>query len=156
MRVRDIRSAGTAWVVAGVLLGFVAHAAAQGPMGERGPMGPPPGAGGGLPPIFMRADLSEEQRTQIRALVTEQRDAHRAEFEERRTVQHQLTAAIYGAGADAEQVSQLVTRLAELQKQALEEDAALQTKIAALLTEQQRQQIVEREGQGPGPGARRR
>ena len=70
-------------------------------------------------------------------------------------LQEQLAGAIYGsAAADADGVAQIVTRLSELQKAALEADIALQTKVAALLTEAQRQQVIAQASLRPGaPGA---
>jgi periplasmic protein CpxP/Spy len=154
MRIRDLGGLGAVCVVLGVLMGLAVTASAQGPgggpMGARGPQGPPPGAGGGLPPVFLRVELTDQQRTQIKALVDEQREARRAELDERRTLHLQLTTAIYGTTTtDAETVAQIVTRLGELQKLALDADLTLQTKIAALLTDQQRQQIVEQESSRP-------
>jgi Spy/CpxP family protein refolding chaperone len=119
-------------------------------------MGPGPGGPGGLPPIFLRVELTEPQRTQIKALVDEQRESRRAHMEERRTLQQQLTSAIYGTGTDADSLASIVTKLAELQKQALDADVALQTRIAALLTDEQRQQIVAQEAARPGPPQRPR
>ena len=141
-------------IVLGVLLGVAVNVAAQGPVGPRGPMGPPPGQGG-LPPLFMRIELTEQQRSQIHVLVEEQRDSRRADMEERRTLQQQLTSAIYG-GTDTDSMAATVARLAELQKQALDADVALHTKVAALLTDDQRQQIVALEAARPAPRQRSR
>jgi Spy/CpxP family protein refolding chaperone len=153
-------------VVLAVMLGLGGNATAQTAVGQRGPGGPPPGGPGGpggfggLPPLFMRIELTESQRTQVKALLDEQREARRADLEERRTLHEQLASAIYGStAADADGVPQIVTRLSELQKAALEADIALQTKVAALLTEEQRQQVVQQASLRPGPpgaGARSR
>jgi Spy/CpxP family protein refolding chaperone len=150
MRIRDLGGLGAVCVVVGILMGLAVNVSAQGPgggpMDPRGPQGPPPGAGGGLPPVFLRVELTDQQRTEIKVLVDEQREARRAELEERRTLHLQLTTAIYGTTTtEAETVAQIVTRLGELQKLALDADVTLQTKIAALLTDQQRQQIVEQD-----------
>jgi periplasmic protein CpxP/Spy len=151
MQGRDRSVKGRLWIALGVLLGLAVNAAAQ------GPMGPPPGAGGGgLPPLFMRVQLTDQQRTQIKALVDEQRESRRPEVEERRALQQQLTSAIYGGTTAADSLNEVVTRLAELQKQGLDADVALQTKIAALLTDEQRQQIIALEAARPGPPARTR
>jgi Spy/CpxP family protein refolding chaperone len=161
MQGHDRTGRGQWWIVIGVLLGLAVNAAAQGPIGAggRGPIGPPPGPGGpgaGLPPIFLRIDLTDQQRTQIKAILDEQRESRRAELEERRTLQQQLTAGIYGSGADADALAAIVAKLADLQKQALDADVVLQTKIAALLTDEQRQQIIVLETSRPAPPHRSR
>jgi Spy/CpxP family protein refolding chaperone len=148
-----------AWAVLAVCLGLAVNVAAQapvgaGPVGQRGPGGPPPGGPGGpggLPPLFMRIALTEAQQTQIKALLDEQREARRTDMDERRTLQEQLASAIYGSTADVDGVQQIVTRLSELQKAALEADVALQTKVATLLTEEQRQQVIAQASLRPGP-----
>jgi periplasmic protein CpxP/Spy len=156
MQGRDGTGKGSLWLVAAVLLGLAVSSAAQGPMGPggpgapRGPMGP-----GGLPPILLGVQLTDQQRTQIKAILEESRESRRAEMEERRTLQQQLATAIYGSGTDADSLAALVTRLGELQKQALDADIVLQTKLAALLTDAQREQIVA-QAANPGPPQRSR
>ena len=116
MRIRDLGGLGAVCVVLGVLMGLAVTASAQGPgggpMGPRGPQGPPPGAGGGLPPSSCGSSFTDQQRTQIKALVGEEREARRAELDERRTLHLQLTTAIYGTTTtDAETVAQIAALL---------------------------------------------
>jgi protein CpxP len=156
MQGREGQAKGSLWIVAAVLLGLAVSSAAQGPIGPRGPGAPRgPMGPGGLPPILLGVELTDQQRTQIKALLDEQRESRRSEMEERRTLQQQLTAAIYGTGTDEDSLAAIVTRLAELQKQALDADIALQTKLAALLTDAQRQQIVA-QATNPDPPQRSR
>ena len=101
------RQFGAGWWAAGVLLGLAVTVGAQTP--DRGPGMPPPGGprggpGGGLPAFFMRLDLTEEQRTQVRGLMDQQREERKAQRDELRTVHQQLAAAIYGGATDGQSV----------------------------------------------------
>ncbi len=90
----------------------------------------------------MRINLTEQQKTELRTLVEQDRESRKGQFEQVRTLRQQLNAAVFGGTADTQQLSDLTAQLADLQRQALEADVALQVKIAALLTDEQRQQIV--------------
>jgi Spy/CpxP family protein refolding chaperone len=107
--------------------------------------------------------LSDDQQTQIKTLLDQQRDERRGSMDEARAVQQQLGTAIFGAAAaDTAQLTELTTKLADLQRQGLEAEVAMQVKIAAVLTDTQRQQLLAmraaREAAGPrgpgGPGGR--
>jgi Spy/CpxP family protein refolding chaperone len=101
----------------------------------------------------MQLDLTEQQRTEIRGIVEEQRTAGQALQQNMRQAQQQLMAAIYGGSAESGSVEDIVSRIAELQKQALAADVAVQQRVAPLLTDQQKQQLlqmVNRPGR-PGP-----
>lgn len=140
MRNRKTWKKGAAVVVAGMLMSSVALVSAQGPRGR--PI--PPGAGGpgALPPGLMRINLTEQQKTELRTPIEQDRQSRKAQFEQVRTLRQQLNAAVFGGTADMQQLSELTAQLADLQRQALEADIALQVRIAALLTDEQRQQVA--------------
>lgn len=143
MRSRKTWIKSAALVVASVLVGAVAMVSAQGPQGRPGRVPPGgPGGPGGLPPGLMQINLTDPQRTDLRTLVEQDRESRKAALEQLRTVRQQLTVAVFGSPADTQQVSDLTAQLADLQRQGLEADIALQVKVAALLTDEQRQRIV--------------
>ena len=154
-RVPGMRNA--LWMAAALLIGLGAAVPAQGPRGGPGgpPRMPPGGPGAGLPPAFMRVNLTKEQQTQVRSLFEQRRANGEALRTELHGVQRELIAAIYVAAPDDANVSELTARLAELQRLALDADVALQLQVAALLTDDQRRQVTDGErrspGEAPGP-----
>ncbi len=145
MRKRNMWTKGVAVIAATLILGAVALVSAQGPQGRPGPRGGP-GGPGGLPPGLMRINLTEQQKSELRTLVEQDRDARKPQFEQVRTLRQQLNAAVFSGAPDQQQLSALTAQLADLQRQALEADVALQVRIAALLTDEQRQQIATARG----------
>lgn len=156
-----------AWVTVAFLLAVPVVAAAQpsGMPGQAGPgqmppggrgMMPPPGMGPGGGPAWvgavMRLDLTEQQRADVKALTDGQRDSQRGLREQVRATQLQLAAAVFTASPDAAAISEIVQSLAELQRQGLEADVALQQRVAALLNDTQRAQVVTFLSQGPPRG----
>jgi Spy/CpxP family protein refolding chaperone len=122
-----------------------------GPGAQGGPgMG---GPGGGLRAV-MQLDLTDQQRTEIRQIMQEQRQAGRELQAQVRQTQQQLMTAIYGGSQEAGSALEIVTRLAELQKQVLEADVTVQQRVAQLLTDEQKQQLLKmlnRAGPPPPP-----
>ena len=144
-------------------------AAAQPPGAGGAPGMPPEGRGGQPPPgmrpggpgwqmFLMRLELSEQQRTAIKQLMDEARDADQAAVEQVRAVQLQLAAAIYTTTPDSSAIGALLVQLTEAQRPLIEADVALQQKVSAVLTENQRARLLESMKQVPprgGPPARR-
>ena len=129
------------------------------PPGERSGQ-PPPGmrpGGPGWQMALMRLELSEPQRTAVKQLLDESREADPTAMEQVRAVQQQLATAIYTSAPDPSAIAALVAQLGETQRPILEADVALQQKVSAVLTEQQRAQLLELLKQPPprrGPPAR--
>jgi Spy/CpxP family protein refolding chaperone len=122
-----------------------------GPGAQGGPgMG---GPGGGLRAV-MQLDLTDQQRTEIRQIMQEQRQAGQELQAQVRQTQQQLMAAIYGGSQESGSAAEIVARLAELQKQVLEADVTVQQRVAQLLTDEQKQQLLKmlnRAGPPPPP-----
>ena len=151
----------TAWrrwaqgiAIAGLAVGLCTAASAaaqpQAP-GRRGPGGP-----GGMmrPPPFAHLKLSDDQRTKIHALFADQREETWATREKVRTAHDELRSAIYGSTApDTARIDELVAQIVELTAQQLKSRTSLEIRLAALLTDEQRQQMATaRRGPEPRPG----
>lgn len=146
----------------------VLPAAAQLPAGGGAP-GMPPGGRSGQPPpgmrpggpgwqmFLMRLELTEQQKTAIKQLLDESRDADRTAMEQVRAAQQQLATAIYASAPDPSAIAALVLQLGEAQGPILEADVALQQKVSAVLTDGQRARLLELMKQPPlrgGPPVR--
>lgn len=127
------------------IAGF-AFADAQG-RGQRGPglMGGGPGGFG----FFARmADLSDEQRKQVQAVLEE----HRASREQGRAamdLHRQLQAELLADVPDEQKIDTLRRQLVEAQGEALTAQIALQRKLAQILTPEQRAKARERLAEAP-------
>lgn len=114
-----------------------------GPAHGRGPMG-----------MLRGVDLTDAQREQIRAIVTEQRtgeDSMRKLGELRR----ELHTAIFADTPDPARIEQLKGAIVEAEAAALAARIEHQLKIAQVLTPDQRAKVREMPGPGPrGRGAR--
>jgi len=162
---RTIRPTLAAWMAIGFIVAVAASAFAQ-PGGMPGQMGqgqmppggrgqmPPPGMGGG--PMWqgavMRLDLADAQRNDIRSLLDAQRESNRTLREGVRALHEQLATAVYGVNPDTASIPDIVQKLTEANRQALEADVALQQKVSALLTEAQRADLVKMLTQRPPRG----
>jgi periplasmic protein CpxP/Spy len=120
---------------------------AQPPQGGRGP-GRGPGAGG-LMPMLRGLNLTDAQREQIRALTDERRaagDPGRNLIDLRR----QLQTAILADTPDQQKIEELKNSIAAASAQELAARIDLQSRIAQVLTPEQRAQAREAVGKGPG------
>ena len=140
----------TIWsaVAALVLAAAVAiPAIAQPPQGGRGP-GRGPGFDGALP-ILRGLDLSDAQREQIRALTEAQRTADNP----RRNLmdlERQLQAALLADSPDQQKIDELKNSIAAASAADLTARIELQSRIAQVLTPEQRAQAREALGKAPG------
>jgi Spy/CpxP family protein refolding chaperone len=160
------------WIVAiGVVLAtsLATVLTAQPPggrMGRPGPgmggpgMGPGPGGPMGMAPFGLRLeglDLTDEQRAAIRQLVQDHAEANKARLKEARSLSDQLRAAILSEPPDTSAVATLKASMASLQAELFAAGVDLQTRIAAVLTTEQRATLREAQAaSGGGPRARRR
>jgi periplasmic protein CpxP/Spy len=120
---------------------------AQPPQGGRGP-GRGPGAGG-LMPVQRGLNLTDAQREQIRAL-TEQRHAAGDPVRNLMDLERQLQTAILADTPDQQKIEELKNSIAAASAQELAARIDLQSRIAQVLTPEQRAQAREAVGKGPG------
>jgi Spy/CpxP family protein refolding chaperone len=121
--------------------------------------GPERGMGPGGPGFGMlqRLDLNEEQRTQIRSILDQRKQA--AADREGPQLQKQLREALFADTPDTAKIEELKAALTAAHAAALNEHVALHLQIAHILTPEQRQKARELEGGrsgrgGPGPRGR--
>jgi len=144
--------------VAGLIaVSAFALADAQGGAGQRGPGGGPggPGFGRGGPGGLARfADLTDDQRTQVQAILEEDR-ASRQGPPAAMALQRQLDAEILADVPDEQKIDTLRQQLVQAQTEAVARHIGLQRKIAQVLTAEQRAKARERLAEAPQRGARR-
>lgn len=123
---------------------------AQPPQGGRGP-GRGPGSGGPLP-MLRGLNLTDAQKEQIRTLIEQRRTGE----DPRRNLmdlERQLQTAILADAPDQQKIEELKGSIATASAQELVARIELQSRIAQILTPEQRAQA--REAVGKGPGGRR-
>ena len=127
--------------VAGFSFAVAQEPDVQGP--RRGGFGFGGPRGGGPLGIARLADLTEEQRNQVRAIVQEERAARQRP---RATVpvHRELQAEILADLPDEQKIETLRQQLAEAHAEGLQRDIALQRRIAQVLTPEQRATVGER------------
>lgn len=151
---RNVIKTGVVGAVAAVFVASVAMAGgqvpAQGEQGRRGPGGPGfggpggPGGRGGFG-VIMR-ELTPEQRTQVRAIMDEERpDGPPADGKLRRDLEAELLADAPNEARIEELRQQIITATGE----GLSRHIAVQKKVAAILTPEQKAKARERLAEGP-------
>src|SRR6185369_14771848 len=123
---------------------------AQPPQGGRGP-GRGAGPGGPLP-ILRGLDLTDAQKEQIKTL-TEQRRTGEDPRRNLMDLERQLQTAVLADTPDQQKIDELKGSIATASAQALAARIELESRIAQILTPEQRAQA--REAVGKGPGGRR-
>jgi Spy/CpxP family protein refolding chaperone len=127
------------------------------------PQGPPPQ---GPPP--QGPPLTDEQRTKLQALATEQRDRLHAARDQTQKLQEQMRAEVWADKPDEAKIKQLRGDLAKAQQEMFAARLDFQTRRAQVFTPEQRKQIRDlqarrqardlrgfaRPGQRFGPAAR--
>jgi Spy/CpxP family protein refolding chaperone len=116
----------------------------RGPGRGMGPGGPGPFG------MLQRLNLTDEQQTQIRALLDERKNAQ--SDQKGMDLQKQLHEAIFADTPDTAKIDELKAAITAAQATALNEHVALQLKIAQILTPDQRQQARQFQGRRGGPG----
>ena len=108
------------------------------------------------PMPFAHLNLTDDQQARLKTIVEEQREANQAKGQALRAAHEELRKAIFASATpDAGQIEALTTRAAELEAEVLRARVATEMKIAAILTDEQRQQMAAatpRRGRGPGRG----
>jgi Spy/CpxP family protein refolding chaperone len=121
-----------------VLVGSLASA--QGGRHHGGPGGP--GGRDGRGPMFgalRLLDLSDDQRTAVRDLVTRQHESAKPLLDEMRQLHQQQEAALAEAKPDASRIGNLAIQQSKLHDQLKAEHQKLQDAIGALLTPEQKE-----------------
>jgi Spy/CpxP family protein refolding chaperone len=144
--------------VAAVFVASVAIAAGQGPGQGKGPGqgqgrhgggpgGPGFGGRGGPGPMFgLMQDLTEEQRTQVRAIMEEQREQGPPADAKLR---HALEAELLADAPNEAKIEELRQQIIVATGEGLARHIAVQKKIAQILTAEQRAKARERLAEGP-------
>ncbi|HZB25729.1 MAG TPA: periplasmic heavy metal sensor [Vicinamibacterales bacterium] len=126
---------------------------ADGPQPRRGGFGVGGWRGGGPGGIARFADLTEEQRAQVRAILQEERTSRQG-APGSVTTHRELQAEILADVPDEQKIDTLRRQLAEEHAASLQRGIALQRKIAQVLTPEQRTKARERLAQAPQPRQR--
>ena len=147
---RTLSSVVVAMVLAVAAFSF-ADAQGRGQRPGRPDLGP--GFGRGGPGGFARmADLTDEQKTQVQAILEEDR-ASREGPPASMTLRRQLDAEILADSPDEQKIDTLRQQLVQAHGEELAHQIALQRKIAQVLTPEQRTTVRERLNQ-PRPRVR--
>lgn len=156
----------TIWSTAAALVmaaGVAITVVAQPPQGRGDRAGGPGGFGGrgGPFPILRGLELSDAQREQIRSIANEQRADADSPQRKVAGLHKQLHLAILADTPDLQKIEELKTAIASASAEALTARLDVQTRIAQVLTPEQRAQAREtlaKAGppQPPPNGARRR
>lgn len=132
-------------VTAFAFTGIQGHGQGRGQGGPR----PGPGFGGPGPAGFARlADLTDEQRQQVRTILEEERASHDGPPAAIR-LHRELEAEILADAPDEQKIESLRQQLAQAQAEALVRQVTVQRKIAQVLTPEQRATARERLAEGP-------
>jgi periplasmic protein CpxP/Spy len=121
---------------------------------ERGRPGPGgPGRRGGGPMLALRGlDLTEEQRTRIKAIHDAERESQPGPPADG-ALHRQLQEAIFAEAPDAGKIGELQQQLVQAESARLSKRIAIEQQIAQILTAEQRAQVRERLVRRPGPRA---
>jgi Spy/CpxP family protein refolding chaperone len=114
---------------------------------------PGPGRRGGPFPLMRIPDLTDAQRQQIRQLMEERRDGADNPMRQVADLERQLHAELFADAPDTGKIEALKSQMASAHASALEARIDLQTKIAQILTPEQRKQLRENPGRA-GRGGR--
>ena len=117
--------------------------------GQRGPGAGGPGFGRGGPGGFARfADLTDDQRKQVQAILEEERASHQGPPPSI-ALHRQLHAEILADAPDEQKIDALRQQLLQAQSDELTRQIAVQRKIAQVLTSEQRTKARERLAEAP-------
>ena len=118
----------------------------EGPRG-RGPGGPG-GFGRGGVAMLRGVDLTDEQKASIKAIHDGERQARTGPPADV-ALRRELQAEIFADAPDAQKIAALQQQLVQAQSEHFAQELAVQQKVAAVLTSEQRAQVRERLAQGP-------
>lgn len=113
----------------------------------RGPGGPG-GFGRGGVAVLRGVDLTDEQKASIMAIHDEQRQARTGPPADA-ALRRDLEAEVFAEAPDAQKIATLQQQLVQAQSERLAHEIAVQQKVAAVLTADQRAKVRERLSQAP-------
>jgi protein CpxP len=150
----------TLWSTAAALVLAAAVAipvVAQPPAGRGGGPGGPggPGGRGGPLPMLRSLDLSDAQREQIRTITKQQREADNSPREKLGALQKQLHLAILADSQDTQKIDELKTAISAAAVEELTARIDVETRIAQVLTPEQRAKARDALAKGGPPQGRR-
>ena len=134
-------------VMTGVL-GLAAFSLSNAQQSGDGQPGGPGGFGRGGVAVLRGVDLTDEQKASIKAI-------HDAERPERTgppadaSLRRELEAEVFADAPDTQKIATLQQQLVQAQGERLAHEIAVQQKVAAVLTAEQRSKVRERLSQGP-------
>jgi Spy/CpxP family protein refolding chaperone len=97
------------------------------------------GAGG---PAFDKLNLTDDQKSQMKALHQQQRDSMGAKMKDMMQAHRDLRAQVFSDNPDATQIEALKAKIAGLQKDLLAARVDMERKVAAILTPEQRKTMA--------------
>jgi Spy/CpxP family protein refolding chaperone len=136
----DIEMKSTLWSTAAALVIAAAVAIPVIAQPTQGRSGPPGGGRGGGLPIFRELNLTDAQRDQIRTIVRAERGNADSPQGKLADLNKQLHLAILADTPDTQKVEELKTSIAAASAEALTARIDVQTRIAQVLTPEQREQ----------------
>jgi periplasmic protein CpxP/Spy len=120
---------------------------------ERGRLGGPGRRGGGAMFALRGLELTEEQRTKIRAIHDAERLSHSGPSAEA-ALHRQLQEALYAEAPDAAKIAALQEQLIQAQSTRLARRIEIEQQVALVLTAEQRAQVRDRLARQSGAAAR--
>jgi protein CpxP len=120
---------------------------------ERGRLGGPGRPGGGAMFALRGLELTEEQRTKIRAIHDAERQSHLGPSAEA-GLHRQLQEALYAEAPDAAKIAALQEQLVQAQSARLARRIEIEQQVALVLTAEQRAQVRDRLARQSGVAAR--
>lgn len=138
------------------VLPWAAAVRAQEPMGppHRGEFGRGPGGPGFGPHLAEALALSDEQKTQLDALRTRQRETLKPLMEGARQAHEAFRQAVDAPTADEAAVGRSAIAMNAAEKKLRAAHEAAFEEIKSILTPEQRDKLEKMHEQGPGPGRR--
>ena len=152
---RSIWATAAALIIAAAVAIPVIAQPPQGRGGPGGPMGPGGFGGRGGFPMLHALDLTDAQREQIRTITRQQRDATDSPQQKLAALQKQLHLAILAESPDTQKLDELKTAIAAAAGEALTSRIDIESRIAQVLTPEQRTKAREALAQAGPPNGRR-
>ena len=152
---RSIWATAAALIIAAAVAIPVIAQPPQGRGGPGGPMGPGGFGGRGGFPMLHALDLTDAQREQIRTITRQQRDATDSPRQKLATLQKQLRLAILADSPDTQKIDELKTAIAAAAGEELTSRIDIESRIAQVLTPEQRTKAREALAQAGPPNGRR-